>query len=44
MKQKKNWVINNNSYRILKDNLDMTWTQGDKIKKFYLLDLFNYKY
>ena len=30
--------------RILQDNLDMTWTQGDKIKKIYLYDLFNYKY
>ncbi len=31
-------------YRTLQDNLDITWTQGDKLKKFYLLDLFNYKY
>ena len=31
-------------YRILWDNQYMTSTQGDKIKKIYLLDLLNYKY
>jgi hypothetical protein len=31
-------------YRIIWENYSRTIAWGDKIKKIYLLDLFNYKY
>ena len=39
-----NSLNSENFYKILWNNYYKTITQGDKIKKIYLLDLLNYKY